>query len=124
MAVQERPHHGLPPVIEPGHSFGTVTDKIASIVQTPTTHWGWIVGFGLSTLFKDLHLVDGNRAFLVLAAVALIDTLLLYRFFTVQLPQYKRIEALSAANDASDAGGRRPVPGRARRRSSGLTRPW
>jgi uncharacterized membrane protein YfcA len=69
----------------------------------------WIVGFGLSTLIKDLHLVDGNQAFLVLAAVALIDTLLLYRFFTVQLPQYKRIEALSDASDASDAGKRRPV---------------
>ena len=69
----------------------------------------WIVGFGLSTLIKDLHLVDGNQAFLVLAAVALIDTLLLYRFFTVQLPQYKRIEALSDASDASDAGKRRSV---------------
>src|SRR6185436_3037823 len=69
----------------------------------------WIVGFGLSTLIKDQHLVDGNQAFLVLAAVALIDTLLLYRFFTVQLPQYKRIEALSDASDASDAGKRRSV---------------
>jgi uncharacterized membrane protein YfcA len=69
----------------------------------------WIVGFGLSTLIKDLHLADGNQAFLVLAAVALIDTLLLYRFFTVQLPQYKRIEALSDASAASEAGKRRPV---------------
>ncbi len=49
MAAQERPvrHDGRPPVIAPGHSFGSVTDKIASIVQTPTTHWGWIVGFGI-----------------------------------------------------------------------------
>jgi len=57
----------------------------------------WIVGFGLSTLIKELHLVEGNLAFLVLAAVGLIDTMLLYRFFTVQLPQVKRIEALGAA---------------------------
>src|SRR5262245_9239474 len=49
----------------------------------------WIVGFGLSTLVKDLHLIENNLAFLILAAVAVIDTLLLYRFFTVQLPQFK-----------------------------------
>ena len=54
MAVEERPHQGLPPVIEPGHSFGTVTDKIASIVQTPTTHWGWIVGFGIGFTLLQL----------------------------------------------------------------------
>ncbi|HKE87585.1 MAG TPA: sulfite exporter TauE/SafE family protein [Vicinamibacterales bacterium] len=57
----------------------------------------WIVGFGLSTLIKELHLVESNLAFLVLAAVGLIDSMLLYRFFTVQLPQVKRIEALGAA---------------------------
>jgi uncharacterized membrane protein YfcA len=54
----------------------------------------WIVAFGLSTLVKDLHLVESNLAYLVLVAVALLDTLLLYRFFTVQLPQAKRVEAL------------------------------
>ena len=59
----------------------------------------WIVGFGLSTLLKDLKLVDSNAAFLVLVVVGLLDTWLLYRFFTVQLPQVKRIEALSTMND-------------------------
>jgi molybdopterin-containing oxidoreductase family membrane subunit len=57
MAVQERQvrHDGLPPVIEPGHSFGSVTDKIASIVQTRRTPWGWIVGFGIGfTLLQVL----------------------------------------------------------------------
>src|SRR5215212_10144902 len=34
----------------------------------------WIVGFGLSTLVKgDLHLVQGNSAFLILLAVGLLD---------------------------------------------------
>jgi hypothetical protein len=61
----------------------------------------WIVGFGLSTLIRDLQLVQSNLAFLVLAAVGLIDTLLLYRFFTVQLPEFKRIDALAQASDAS-----------------------
>jgi hypothetical protein len=68
----------------------------------------WIVGFGLSTLIKDLQIVDSNLAFLVLAAVGLIDTLLLYRFFTVQLPEYKRMDALTSS-PTSDAG-RPPLP--------------
>jgi hypothetical protein len=55
----------------------------------------WIVGFGLSTLFKDLHIVESNLAYLVLAAVGLLDTWLLYRFFSVQLPEYKRAEELA-----------------------------
>lgn len=54
----------------------------------------WIVAFGLSTLIKDLHLVESNLAFLVLAIVVVIDTILLYRFFTVLLPQAKRLETL------------------------------
>jgi uncharacterized membrane protein YfcA len=44
----------------------------------------WIVGFGISTLLRKLHLVDGPAAYGVLAAVAAIDTLLLYRFFTLR----------------------------------------
>jgi uncharacterized membrane protein YfcA len=70
----------------------------------------WIVGFGLSALIQDLGLVRGSAAFLVLAAVALIDTLLLYRFFTVQLPQFKRMEALNATRvvDASRGTSRGP----------------
>jgi uncharacterized membrane protein YfcA len=55
----------------------------------------WIVGFGLSTLLKDLHLVESNAAYLVLVAVGLLDTWLLYRFFTIQLPRAKRAEALA-----------------------------
>jgi uncharacterized membrane protein YfcA len=55
----------------------------------------WIVGFGLSTLLKELRLVESNLAFLVLLAVGILDTYLLYRFFTVQLPEVKRIEELA-----------------------------
>jgi uncharacterized protein len=54
----------------------------------------WIVGFGLSTLLQGLGLVVSNMAYLVLVAVGLIDTLLLYRFFSIQLPQVKRMEEL------------------------------
>ena len=52
----------------------------------------WIVGFGLSNLVKELGLIATNLAFLILVAVAILDTWLLYRFFTVQLPTAKRAE--------------------------------
>ena len=54
----------------------------------------WIVGFGLSNLLKELQLVESNFAFLVLVAVGVLDSWLLYRFFAVQLPTAKRAEAV------------------------------
>ena len=60
----------------------------------------WIVGFGLSNLLKELHIVDSNLAFLTLAAVGILDSWLLYRFFAVQLPTAKRAEALAQAHSA------------------------
>ena len=36
---------GRPPVIAPGHTFGTVTDKISSIVLSRRTPLGWWLGF-------------------------------------------------------------------------------
>jgi uncharacterized membrane protein YfcA len=44
----------------------------------------WVVAFGISTLLRELGLVQGPQAFLVLAAVIVFDAWLLYRFFTVQ----------------------------------------
>src|ERR1700733_76321 len=38
------------PVIEPGYTFGSVTDKISSIVLTRPTSNGWFVGFGVAFL--------------------------------------------------------------------------
>src|SRR4029077_15173307 len=35
-------------VLEPGHSYASVTDKIASIVLTRPTSIGWVAGFGLA----------------------------------------------------------------------------
>jgi uncharacterized protein len=61
----------------------------------------WIVGFGLSNLLKDLHLVETNLAFLVLVAVALLDSWLLYRFFSIQLPMAKRADAMAASQTES-----------------------
>src|ERR1700688_4851464 len=45
-----QPVGGGAPVIEPGYTFGTVTDKISSIVLTRPTSNGWIVGFGIAFL--------------------------------------------------------------------------
>jgi uncharacterized protein len=56
----------------------------------------WVVGFGISALLKSLHIVESNLAFLVLFGVGILDTWLLYRFFSVTLPQAKRAEALAA----------------------------
>ena len=50
----------------------------------------WVVGFGLSTLLRGLHIVDGSPAFLVLAAVVLVDGWLLYRFFLESHPDVSR----------------------------------
>ena len=46
----------------------------------------WVVGFGISTLLRVLHLVEGAEAYGVLAAVIVVDLLLLYRFFSAPRP--------------------------------------
>jgi len=52
---QEHPHEEVrtldltkPPVIGPGHTFASVTDKIASIALSRRTPIGWFIGFGLA----------------------------------------------------------------------------
>jgi uncharacterized membrane protein YfcA len=42
----------------------------------------WVVAFGLSRLLGELKLVETGAAYLVLAGVALLDSWLLYRFFS------------------------------------------
>jgi uncharacterized membrane protein YfcA len=46
----------------------------------------WVVGFGISTLLRSVHLIEGREAYTVLAAVILVDVLLLYRFFSAPRP--------------------------------------
>lgn len=55
----------------------------------------WIVAFGLATLMQDLGLVRSNLSYLLVAGVGLLDGVMLYRFFTVQLPLAKRLDALA-----------------------------
>jgi uncharacterized protein len=42
----------------------------------------WVVSFGISALFRTLHVIDSRGAFGVMAAVIAVDTWLLYRFFS------------------------------------------
>ncbi|MGB9072070.1 MAG: NrfD/PsrC family molybdoenzyme membrane anchor subunit [Terriglobales bacterium] len=44
------------PVIEPGYTFATVTDKISAIVLTRPTSLGWVVGFGAGFLMTMMLL--------------------------------------------------------------------
>ncbi len=51
---------GTPPVIAPGYTFGTVTDKISSIVLTRKTPVGWWLGFlGVFALMNVLFVSIG-----------------------------------------------------------------
>lgn len=45
------------PIITPGYTYGSVTQKISSIVLARRTPWGWMVGFGISFLLLALLMV-------------------------------------------------------------------
>ena len=63
MATVEQPSHSdqdaeqLPPVLEPGHTFASVSDKISSIVLTRRTGRGWLVGFAVAFLALNMLLL-------------------------------------------------------------------
>ena len=56
-----------PPVIGPGHTFATVTDKISTIVLTRPTTPGWLAGFLLS--FSLMMLLFYAIGYLLVAGV-------------------------------------------------------
>jgi len=47
-----------PPIIAPGYTFGSVTDKISSIVLARRTPRGWYLGFGIAFLLTMLLMVS------------------------------------------------------------------
>ena len=57
------------PVIEPGHTFASVTDKISAIVLTRRTPWFWYLGFGLSFILVLILLFA--TAYLLTAGVGI-----------------------------------------------------
>src|ERR1700752_2609198 len=44
------------PVIEPGHTFGSVTEKISAIVLTRPATNGWFIGFGIAFMLTMMML--------------------------------------------------------------------
>src|SRR5438067_2793178 len=54
---------GTPAVIAPGHTFGSVTDKISSIVLTRKTPAGWYAGFAVAFLLTMMLFVSVTYLF-------------------------------------------------------------
>jgi molybdopterin-containing oxidoreductase family membrane subunit len=54
-----------PPVIEPGHTFASVTDKISAIVLRRRTPRGWLLGFALSFVLFLVLITTMARLLLV-----------------------------------------------------------
>jgi len=59
----------VPPVIAPGYSFATITDKISSIVLSQRTPRGWVVGFAIS--FSLVMLLMYAMGYLLLVGVGI-----------------------------------------------------
>src|SRR3984957_19699373 len=57
------------PVIEPGHTFGTVTEKISAIVLTRPASNGWFLGFGIFFMLTMMMLYA--IGFLVLKGIGI-----------------------------------------------------
>ena len=51
----EGPMHSTAPVIDPGLTFASVTDKISSIVLKRKTSLAWFFGFAISFALFDLR---------------------------------------------------------------------
>src|SRR5436853_5594574 len=58
-----------PPIIEPGHSFASVTDHISSIVLTRGAPRGWYIGFGIA--FSMTMMLFYSLGYLVLMGVGI-----------------------------------------------------
>src|SRR5829696_7204736 len=61
--------HTTPAVIEPGHTFGTVTDKIGSIVLRKRTPIGWWIGLAVS--FMLVNMLMGTITYLVFTGIGI-----------------------------------------------------
>ena len=79
----------LIPLIVPGVAIGVPVGaflirhvRVETFRRICMSFDAWIVAFGISTLFRTLHIIEGRAAYLVMAVVGLIDACLLYRFFS------------------------------------------
>ena len=77
MTEVDQPHddvrtHETVPVIEPGHTFASVTDKISSLVLKRRTPLGWFIGFGISFMLLQVFLL--SVTYLVFTGVGIFGT--------------------------------------------------
>jgi hypothetical protein len=84
------PSFGLVPWIVPSVAIGVPIGAQLIRQMRPETFRricmsfdAWVVAFGLSKLVHDVRLVPSNAAYLLLAAVVVLDAALLYRFFSI-----------------------------------------
>lgn len=80
---------GLIPQIVPGVAIGVPVGaflirhvRVETFRRICMSFDAWIVAFGISTLFRFLHIIESRAAYLTMAVVGLIDAYLLYRFFS------------------------------------------
>ena len=66
--IADRPT-GPPPVIAPGHTFGSVTDKISAIVLSRPWSRGWFVGFAIA--FSLTLMLFASLAYLLALGVGI-----------------------------------------------------
>ncbi len=57
-AAEARPYEQRPPIIGPGHTFESVTDKISAVVLTGRTPRGWFIGFGIAFTLLMVFIVS------------------------------------------------------------------
>ncbi|MGH9943110.1 MAG: NrfD/PsrC family molybdoenzyme membrane anchor subunit [Pyrinomonadaceae bacterium] len=67
--LREDEIHLTPAVIEPGHTFGSVTDKISTLVLRKGTPLGWYIGFAIS--FAVMNVLMFTIAYLLLTGIGI-----------------------------------------------------
>src|SRR5215510_11757438 len=65
-------HHTTAPVVEPGLTFASVTDKISSIVLKRRTPIGWFIGFAIAFALAQVLLL--SITYLVFTGVGIFGT--------------------------------------------------
>ena len=93
---------GLIPQILPGVAIGVPVGaflirhvRVETFRRVCMSFDAWIVAFGISTLFRSLHIIESRAAYLIMAMVGLIDACLLYRFFSSTTYRMRKNERVS-----------------------------
>lgn len=55
--------HGRPPVLQPGHTYASVTDEVSAVVLTRRTPLGWFLIFGIAGFLATVLLVAATWLF-------------------------------------------------------------